>query len=348
MKTSSMKIKLFILLNILSLPLFCCDICPIEEYSTLRNRGYIGVFYRYSHFNGYNTLNQSNDFAFQTSRSKKHNIFQDDNFYEDSPEDFEAFHTMEIRANYNLKDKWNFLLVVPYHYNINYYDKVTPPIGQTFDSTTVTQGIGDIILGVQRLSTIEKEKWVHRFKYGVGFTLPTGFSEIRENELSAPNDPSHLPGKGAVDFMVRLNYITSASDKYGLQANLILAHSLKSSTNPNISNNIGQVGLESYNFRFGNRYGGDLLGFYVLGKSKLKAVPKLGSSIYYGRYDQLNGEIVENSGGTEWSASLGLDILFGKFTLQNTFQKPLTQSLNGVQIENSGRFQVGLLYSLRN
>ncbi len=347
MKTLSLKISILLILTFISLVSEACDICPMDEYSSLRNNGYVGVFYSYNHFNGYNTLDHSNNFDYRT-RTKKHNIFQDENFYEDSPDDFEAFHTLEFRLNYNLKDKWNFLVSIPYHYNINYYASVTPPFGQSFDSTTFTNGIGDVILGIQRLNKIEAEKWVHRFKYGIGFTLPTGYSTIRESEQVAPNDPAHLPGKGAVDFMLRFNYTVSNNDKIGLITNLLLANNLKSKESNPLGNTPSQPTFQGYNYRFGNRYGGDALFFYVLGNNEIKLIPKIGTSIYYARKDVLNKERVEATGGVISSLVTGIDFRFKELTLQTLYSTPFQQKLNGVQIENSGKIQLGLIYSLKN
>ena len=283
----------------------------------------------------------------QLGRTKKHNIFTDQNYYEDHQDDYESFQTIELRFNYNHKNKWNFLAILPYRYNNNHFEKVYPPIGQVFDSTTVTQGFGDIILGAQRLSIYETAIWRHQFKYGIGLSLPTGYSQLRASSDAPLNDPSHLPGKGATDLMLRLNYTGSKDDKLGFKANAIYAFSLKKAANASISNQPLQVGIESYNYRFGNRFALDGLVFYVIGKSQMKFIPKTGYSFNYVDNDQLNAESLEDTGGFINYANVGFDLVFGKFTWQNMFSLPFQQTANGTQIENTGKFQTGILFSLK-
>jgi hypothetical protein len=344
-----MKIQIGISIILISLSsVFACDICPMDEYSTLRNRGYVGIFYRYSLFKGYNYIEeQSNPFSFKPiGRNKKHNIFEDGNFYEDSENDFEAFQTIDIRFNYNYKNKWNLLVVLPYHYNINYFDKVTPQIGQTFDSTTVTSGIGDVILGAQRLSVYQTEFWRHQFKYGLGVSLPTGNSELRANGNEPYNDPSHLPGKGTTDLIIRGNYTASTNDKLGFKVNLLYGFSLKKAQSGNISG-LPSNTLEITDYRFGNRTSIDGLLFYVIGKTKIKAIPKIGYSFNHALKDKANGTIIDPTGGNIGYANIGLDIVYGRFTWQTMFSKPLHQDFNGQQLNSTGRLQTGLLFSLK-
>jgi len=342
------KIILTSLFLILLGATYACDICPMDEYSTIKNKGYIGLFYRYSFFKGYNYLpEQSNPFSFNPKgRTKKHNVFQDQNFYEDSENDYESFQTIDIRFNYNYKNKWNFLLILPYHYNTNYFDKVTPPIGQTFDSTTVTAGFGDIILGIQRLSIYKSTSWVHQFKYGLGLSVPTGNSELRANGDEPYNDPSHLPGKGVTDLILRGNYTGSTNDKFGFKINILYATSLKKPVSGNISG-LPANGLEVTDYRFGNRGSIDGLIFRVFGKDKFKVIPKIGYSFSMADQDKANAVELENTGGTVGFGNLGLDIVFGRFTWQTMFSKPVHQTLNGQQLNSTGKLQTGLLFSLK-
>ena len=324
--------KLIFSLSVLLLTLvqsFGCDICPMDEYSTVNNRGYVGVFHRYSLFRGYNYIpEQSNPFSFnQATRPKKHSVFQDDNYYEDSQNDYESFQTIELRFNYNYKDHWNFLVVLPFHHNINYFDKVTPPIGQTFDSTTVTSGIGDLILGVQRLNTYETATWRHQLKYGFGLSLPTGNSELRANGEEPYNDPAHLPGKGATDLILRVNYTGSTNDQFGFKVNALYANSLKKAQSGNFTG-IPSNQLEITSYRFGNRMTFDALMFYVFGKSRFKVIPKIGYSFNHAKKDQANAIYIENTGGIIGYGNFGLDLVFGRFTLQTIFSKPVHQNLD--------------------
>jgi hypothetical protein len=344
-----MKTLISLTLLVISIhSVFACDICPMDEYSTIKNRGYVGVFYRYSLFRGYNYIpEQNNPFSFnQAGRPKKHNVFQDQNFYEDTPDDYESFQTLEFRLNYNHNDKWNFLLVLPYHYNINYFDKVTPPLGQTFDSTTVTAGFGDIIIGAQRLSTYETITWRHQFKYGLGLSLPTGNSELRANGNDAYNDPSHLPGKGATDLILRFNYTGSTNDKFGFKFNTLYAVSLKEAQSGNIIG-IPSNQLEITDYRFGNRSSIDALLFYVIGTGNFKVIPKIGYSFNHAQKDKANAIELEGTGGVIGYGNIGADIVFGRFTWQTIFSKPVHLSLNGQQLSSTGRFQTGLLFSLK-
>ena len=91
----------------------------------------------------------------------------------------------------------------------------------------------------------------------------------------------------------------------------------------------------------------DALMFYVFGKSRFKVIPKIGYSFNHAKKDQANAIYIENTGGIIGYGNFGLDLVFGRFTLQTIFSKPVHQNLDGQQLNSTGRFQAGLLFSLK-
>lgn len=316
---------------------FACDGCSDFDYFNISNKGYVGLTYRYSYYNGYNNLPGT---GFKV-KSKKHSIVGDKNIYTASKEDYEAFHTIDLRFNYNLKDKVNFLFVAPIQFNYDYRESITPPIGRVYDSTITQKGLGDIYFIVSGLKKIEKNNFMHLIKPGIGFSLPTGRFEVKSPE-GIVQDPIHQPGKGTSDFIMQFNYMMKYKSKLGLFTTNRYYISLKKK-DPQVV--LSGSLPETYYHRFGNRFSSTNLLFYSIGDYLWKFIPKVGLHYEHVQNDFLNGEQIEDLGGSSLFLSSGVDIKFKEFTLITDFRTPLYQNLNGNQLLNLGRLNLGLLYN---
>ena len=320
----------------------------MEEYSSIENRGYFGVFYNYRYYNGFSYLRHTPDFSLsQVGRAKKHNVLEDDNIYVDTDKDYEAFQTIDLRFNYNLKNKWNFMVSLPFHYNTTHYDEVYPKsIGSVFDSTATVSGIGDLLIGALKVTIIETDTWKHQFKYGVALGLPTGNSEIRSSPNVSPTDPALLPGKGAVDGIIRFNYLGTLNETFGFQGQLLYAHLFKSTHETDFVNPNNIVGPSTFDYRFGNRFSSEINALYIFKIGRSNLIPRIGYQFNYAKYDLLNSRKVENTGGTVGLLNIGIDFKIGKILWRNTYNMPIHQNVSGEQILLAGKLSTGIVFSI--
>ncbi|MCP4522090.1 MAG: hypothetical protein GY827_10435 [Cytophagales bacterium] len=331
------KISFVLLLLLSPLINWACD-CTIYEYNNIRNKSYAGVFYRYRMFNGFNNMNHTPSIRPSNARIAHAPIGNDDNTYISSPESFERFQTYEFRYNHNYKDKFNFLINVPYHINDNYFGEIIPLIGSAFDSLETTQGLGDIVLNVERLFTIgnDSSSWNHRFKLGVGISLPTGKFEL-VNDKGWITDPSHQAGRGVSDIMPSLQYQVIYDNLIGASSNVRYATSLQ-------QNRVTSTG-DPINYRFGNSLSWNSLLFVVVGRySDWQFIPKTGLYFEHITQDKLNESLQGDTGGNTLFWNIGADFAYKDFILQMIYQRPINENLEGEQLRNAGRINLALIY----
>ena len=328
---------LFILFFSVTSIAYACDSCSDFDYFDVNNKGYIGLVYRYSYYNGYTNLPGT---GFKVKRTK-HSIVGDKNIYKASKNDYEAFHTVDLRFNYSYKKKLNFLVVLPYSFNYDYRESITPPIGSVYDSTITQKGIGDIYFIVSGIKKIEKKKILHILKPGIGFSLPTGRFAVKSPD-GIIQDPIHQPGKGTADFIMQFNYTMKYKNKLGIFSTNRYYNSLKKKEPQTIAS--GSL-PDTYYHRFGNRFSSTNFLFYTIGNYNWKLIPKAGLHFEYTQNDYLNGEEIADLGGSSLLLTTGIDIKYKDFTILTDFRTPIYQNLNGNQLLNVGRLNMGLLYS---
>ena len=316
---------------------FACDSCNDFDYFNINNKGYIGATYRYSYYNGHNNL-QGTGFKFKTT---KHSIVGDENTYTPSKNDYEAFHTLDLRFNYLYKQNLNFLVVLPFRFSYDYRDIITPPIGSSYDSTIVQQGLGDIYFIISPLKKIENDLFTHIIKPGIGLSIPTGKHQVKSPQ-GIIQDPIHQPGKGTAELILQFNYTMKYQENFGFFSTNRYYNSLKKK-DPGVINS-GFI-PDTYHHRFGNRFSSTNYLFYSIGYYLWKFIPKVGLHYENIKEDFLNGEKLNNLGGTSLLLTTGLDIKFKDFTLITGYSIPIYQDLNGDQLLNVGRSNLGLLYN---
>ncbi len=131
-----------------------------------------------------------------------------------SQKDYESYQSIDVRLNYNMNNKWNLLINIPFAKNSIYFNEVIDN-GLIDDSLRIHQGIGDVLLAIDKVSIIENNRLKHTFKYGLGLFLPTG---TIKNE---PNiDPAHYTGRGGFEPLLRLSYSLKVNQTWGNATNL--------------------------------------------------------------------------------------------------------------------------------
>lgn len=336
------KLYLFLAVVVSLAKGMACDACNLYEYTSLKNRSYAAFFYNNRLFNGYDHLGYSSKYTLTpNSTFQQKGTHFPNSVIKPNQNDYELYQTFEARVNINLNDKYNLLFIVPHRKATLYFSEVYPEVGPVTSQEVTISGIGDAIIGVERLNNY-LGVFTHRLKYGVAIKMPTGEHERRDAH-NFMYDPVVQPGTGSWDFIFRATYLTVYEEKIGLSAFINARVNTKSSIKPNPNDS------ESSQYKFGNRLNFNMNLFYILKKGDLQLVPK--SGVYYESashdwlYTSDTQNTVDGTGGNTWFWNVGLDINYKVFTLQSMWQKPISDKLNGNQIGNAGRLMVGAIYN---
>ncbi len=328
------KILLLSLLGLMTYQTTACDGCSMYEYSTIKNRSYVGLFYRYRVFNGYKHLGHTKKFYVGTSAKTTHQN-SGSLSYEKNSKDYEIYHSYEFRMNYAIKEKYNLLLVIPYQTAAVRYEKVFKEMAPATDTTFSVSGMSDVIVSVERVFQKETETWQHNFKLGLGLKLPTGKYKT-ESELDIYH-PTLQPGTGSWDGILRMNYV-------GLYANTL---GFSGSFNYRMNSGVryeGEDGRELH-YSFGNRLNMSFSTFYLITGIDFRIAPRLGAYVEDYGYDYRYDFREEGTGGVSLFGNVGCDFTYRDLTLQLLLQAPVAENLHDEQIGNAGRFVSGLIYN---
>lgn len=314
-----------------------CDVCNVFEYANQRNQNYVGVFYRNRFFNGYQSLNQPNNYQFfPSSNPNARTEHVPDNEqgtrFNRSSKDFELYQTVELRANYAISKKFNFQLIVPFNFSSVYFKNVSQYIGPTSpiitkDSAYGTSGIGDIILMGDYVKTKLTGNIKHIFKPGFGLKLPTG-SVARKHTDGGIMSYDLQPGTGSLDFIFRFNYLIT-NDKWGAD----------------VFTNYRLCTQSSTQMQFGNRFNVSTFVYYTFSIKNIKILPRIGLYAETAASDYFQKKIQSQTGGHTFFYQFGADFMAGKFVFQAIFQKPFYENLTGDVQGNAGRLAFGLIFN---
>lgn len=326
-------------------PSFACDSCNFFEYSLLENKSYFGLFYRFRDFQDYKNIAPATTTTIQSYPSQlstqlmpwvgneiMHEPEGNNLYVQKTKQDFETYQTIEARGNVTLNYKWNLTFLLPYEFNKVYYEKYLDLPNPVSDTTLYVQGWGDLTTAVEYIHLIYNTKSRHTFRPGLALTAPTGQAQIQSNnENKDLFDPIIQPGKGAFSFIPRINYQWFLED-HGINAGISYQWSTE--------------GKQSY--QFGNSLNAYLLYFhqFALGESILLA-PNVGIYHESAQMDRYSGVKQELTGGQVDFAQLGLDINLAQTTLSLIYQSPINQNLNGNQILNQHRINIGLIRNFK-
>lgn len=333
-----MKKFILLLLPLLSVGAAqACDICNLYEFNPIDSKSYVGVFYRQSVFNGYSYLNQSHSFfatqsmlATEGTTGVQHVPDQSDVYQvAEHEDDYERYETWEIRANFRVLPKLNLQAVLPIRKNTVYYAEVFHLPQPMKDTTLTVSGPGDLLLTAEYLHTFSTGSAKHILRPGLGIKLPTGVhnKKITEEEKY---DPDLQPGTSAFSYLLKLGYTLLLNEQIGLDQS--------------ISQQWMSEGSNGY--RFGDQFNYNASAFYVVRKGMAQLIPRVG--VYYEAANRSaqDGVKATYTGGKALFGQAGMDVALKKFTVSSSYFQPLSQHLNGNQIGNAGRFQVGVFMNI--
>ncbi|MBX3101486.1 MAG: hypothetical protein KF690_03160 [Bacteroidetes bacterium] len=301
-----------------------CDVCgcyfglmPFERYHRTE------LMWRHSRFRGYRNipppLPTAGGTATQVLNKTQHDpaLHQDENrtgpLYGD--EDYERFHTVELRSSWFFTKRLNVAAVVPFKYSL---DKIG-------GNQNTYSGLGDISV-VPTYFPVWKDttKWGIRWGVQLGVKAPTG--------RFATDDPAGeglmQNGTGAWDFIPGTQ-VWLRWQKWGMAASASYRLSTSNAAGMRLMNTLNAQSVVFRRLRLGTR--GQLL-------------PGIG--VYYENFDgaEYQEYWLAGTGGQMLSLHSALDVYWGKVGLTLQWQHPLVQDLLGTQMANAGRFNVGLAY----
>ncbi|MFK7901079.1 MAG: hypothetical protein AB8B61_10025 [Cyclobacteriaceae bacterium] len=342
------KIIASIILLAIGQNLFPCDACNFLEYGNLQNQHYASISYKHRSLNGYNTGVQTNQFSLNGSGNFANaHVVQgaNDSIYF-TQEDEEAFRSIELRLNFNLKNNWNILAILPYNTHKVYFKKIirNKKLGSLVspqeDSTNTIKGLGDVSVYLEKYWIVKKGDWKAYLRFSPGIQIPTGKTDASEGSFVF--DPVVQPGMGVFNAMLRTNNTLIYRARFGGNIGFNYAKSLGKVENTGLNTNT--VGNLVPEYEFGDRVNGQLNVFYITNfYNYTQWIPTVG--LYYENVqaNKENGEEL-TTGGSVLFQQIGLEMMHNQFSVQAQFSLPILQDMNGVQIENAGMFTLSGVY----
>lgn len=313
---------------------FACDVCNVYEYANRTNKSYVGVFYRNRIFNGYAVMGQKHEYFINSQSSKSARTAHEPEGYglmvDRSKFDYERYQTIELRANYVFRKKWNLTIFAPYVINEIHYQRVYQSPQPIKDTTMRISGLGDMIIGGEYVMRKEGDLFKHYVKPGLAVKLPTApyAQQIQEN-IMLPQELQR--GSGSWDIILRGNYTITFKNNLGLENSA----SYKFTT------------ASPKGYKFGNRVNFMTNLFYVFTPKQgiVRFIPKVG--IYYeqAQSDKQSRTEIAGTGGYSAFYNGGIDINIKMITFQFLYQKIMNEKLHGNVVGNAGRLQIGALYN---
>lgn len=213
----------------------------------------------------------------------------------------ELFQTAEIRGRFHLNKKIQLFVLAPININKQTENNITSSFAGLGDITTFANysiyNNGDSLL----------KKWKHNIQTGGGIKLPTGsYKKLDENEILNPNIQM---GTGSFDILFDIIY-TVRYKKWGLNNTAFYRFN---TTNSN-------------KFKFGNRYTFTSSFFYWANIKGYSLLPSIGVNYDIANKDIHNSFAFDQSGGSSFFITNGLDFYYKKYTLGINFQFPVLQT----------------------
>lgn len=242
-----------------------------------------------------------------------------DGLYSNSPWYDENYNTAQIWARIPIHKKVQISALIPYQFHNR----------ESGNGNQGISGLGDItILAMYQLFQTKKDSTLfnHLFQAGGGVKAPTGkFDEANNGSFN----PSYQVGTGSWDYLLVTEYVVKRK-QWGL--NSMLNYVIKTENDKN--------------YRFGNQlnYSGTL--FYLSERASYSIVPQVGlaGEIYENNY-QL-GQKVRNTAGSILFSKIGFEIGKDKFSAGINAMLPISQNLNGGNLESNYRLSLNINYSL--
>jgi len=240
-------------------------------------------------------------------------------------ESHESYDNVELTLRYYTSPFVRIMLNVPYSLNDINGKKI--------------KDFGDVsLIGQYQLYNTEiheDTEFRQRVFVGGGMKFPTG--AFNKSIVFGEVDPHFQPGTGSFDFLLSGTYLARYQGKLGWSTDVIYT---LNTANKN-------------DYRFANKFNVTSTFFYLIeagkqtrmGGKEWNFLPHAGAYLESSGMDKQSGIDVNGTGGTTVFVTGGLDVYYNQFTINFTYQHPVSEKMNGEQPENSRRFYIGAGYS---
>jgi hypothetical protein len=234
----------------------------------------------------------------------------------------EKYHTLSFTGMYSPISKLRITAQIPF----NFYNKYE------YGSSIYSRGIGDITLLV--LGEIYSTKKCkangikHLLMAGIGTKFPTG--SINKKYGIAIVEQNMQTGTGSFDFPF-LAYYALKTKKSGIRSEL---QYLINTENKN-------------DFKYGNRFSGNLQTWYWYEKNKWNVIPYVGTQLDWSGKDKNRGEINDYSGGYVLNGMIGADIFIQNFGWGVSVKTPFYQNIGMGHIDNKIKCNFQFIYLIQ-
>lgn len=235
------------------------------------------------------------------------------------PSSIENFHTTEVWAKYMPSNRWQFFAFVPYNQFQRKEDQ----------SDAKLQGLGDISLLTNYIfmntGDSTKRIWKQALQAGFGLKLPTGKHTLLIDSLMG--NPNLQPGTGAFDLMLNALY-TLRYKKSGINLEILYNHPMQN----------------DQNYKFGNRYSGNLKYFYMRKSPQFTFLPHAGVGFETSDPNKFNNEVQRYTANKAITVLAGIDIYYKQLTIGFNLKKPLAENNSGGYVTTIRRIGAHLLF----
>ena len=216
------------------------------------------------------------------------------------------YNSIELWGGLRVSKKFQLLAFVPYYENKQMDD----------DGTSRTHGLGDItVMGQYMVFQSSKligtrKRLNQQFWLGGGVKLPTGpFNADMLDSNTTVADINAQIGTGSVDFILN-----------GMYALSIRNFGLNLSANYKINTTNGD------NYKFGNKFTGNLIVFYNKNVGRNIITPNIGLGYENVAINSLHNKDVRFTGSQITTGIVGLELNFGKIGVGMNGQIPIAQN----------------------
>lgn len=235
----------------------------------------------------------------------------------------EHYNTAQLWGRYVVSKRLQLFAFVPYQYNRRLKDGTNTDMNGISDISVLANAV------VFKTEDSSESEWKHVLLAGGGIKLPTG-SYKGITALDRLGLPNMQPGSGAWDVIVNLNY-TLRYDNTGINADAVYT--------------ITTANGDDY--KYGNRLGTAVSGFYWLQAGRVSIMPQVGFRYEYVLHDYDNYSrkwLNEQTGGSLSWATAGTQAYYGKMGFQLSYGIPVAQHYGAGNITAKHRADAGLFF----
>ena len=234
----------------------------------------------------------------------------------------EVYNTLEVWSSYKISKKLNLVYFIPFNFNAK----------ETSTGNSTINGLGDV--GITTFYSVFKKNtltsfnkvFIHELRLAAGLKLPTGKYKNLHDGLTSQ---LFTLGTGSVDLSLGAVY----------EARL-------NNTGINLSANIKQNSKNNQGYQYGSKFQTNIQVYQKIFIEESYAVsPNFGVQMERTSKDYLNNSMVDNTGGSLTTGSIGVEIKMKNIFIGVNYQIPIYQHIANDMIKANSRSMVHVSYS---